>query len=111
MKTYKDIYQFPLRKDKYSSWVRDSKEQFVFEFQFYENEDLSSSLLAVINGVATLTKNLTFAHKGGIIFDTVTNRELILIRGWGNLTGIGGHNLPAEEAVNIQDTFAELFLR
>jgi len=31
----------------------------------------------------------------------------ILIRGWGNLTGTGAHNLKEEEAANIQDTFAE----
>ena len=28
------------------------------------------------------------------------------IRGWGMLTGIGAYNLPAEEAAQIQDDFA-----
>ena len=32
------------------------------------------------------------------------------IRGWGNLTGAGAHNLSVEEAANIQDTFADFIV-
>jgi hypothetical protein len=34
-------------------------------------------------------------------------RECILIRGWGNLTGVGSYNLDGEYAAKIQDTLAE----
>jgi hypothetical protein len=29
----------------------------------------------------------------------------LIVRGWGNLTGTGGHNLPKEQAKEIQDLF------
>lgn len=32
--------------------------------------------------------------------------EIILIRGWGMLTGVGGYNLSADKAAEIQDVFA-----
>jgi hypothetical protein len=32
--------------------------------------------------------------------------DFIEIRGWGNLTGIGGHKFEAEKAAKIQDDFA-----
>jgi len=31
----------------------------------------------------------------------------ILIRGWGNLTGIGGYNFDSEKASKIQDDFRD----
>lgn len=38
IKTYKDIYKFPLHTDKYSSWVWDSADNFVFQFEFSDRE-------------------------------------------------------------------------
>lgn len=32
---------------------------------------------------------------------------IALIRGWGMLTGVGGYNLPADKAAEIQDAFAK----
>jgi len=32
-------------------------------------------------------------------------KEFIIVRGWGNLTGIGGMNLPEKAAAEIQDAF------
>lgn len=34
-------------------------------------------------------------------------KAIMTVRGWGHLTGIGGHNLPAPEAAQIQDGFLE----
>ena len=31
--------------------------------------------------------------------------DIILIRGWGALTGVGGYHIPREEAAKIQDDF------
>lgn len=33
-------------------------------------------------------------------------REIIIVRGWGNLTGVGGHNLPQDQAIEVQNAFA-----
>jgi hypothetical protein len=32
---------------------------------------------------------------------------MLRVRGWGMLTGIGGHNIPPIVALKIQDDFAE----
>lgn len=37
--------------------------------------------------------------------------KILLIRGWGMLTGVGGYHLPAEEASKIQDEFTAHILR
>ena len=106
MKTYSDIYKFPLHIQKYSSWVWDEADNFVFQFEFRDAEK-RELLVKVINGECNLTNtSLVFHHKDGYIL-TQDNDQVILIRGWGGLTGIGGHNLEQVEAANIQDTFAD----
>lgn len=113
MKTYKDIYKFPLHKDKHGSWVRDSRSNFVFQFEprfskgdFAEGwKELESKALDAINDRCFFDKEV-YLNEGSIFLKDDNSEPIITIRGWGNLTGIGGHNLPAEEAANIQDTFA-----
>lgn len=106
MKTYKDIYQFPLHNSEIG-WVRDAKSQFVFQFQFHEPL-LQNNIIEIINGIEKPKSQRKFIHKDGIIEEM--GKEYILIRGWGNLTGTGGHNLSPEEAANVQDTFAEFIV-
>lgn len=109
MKTYKDVYTFPLRIVSHSNWVYDDGHNFVFQFEI-DDEEKQQFLLDVINGNQSLKNpDLFFRHEDGYIYDN-KDREVILIRGWGNLTGIGAMNLPPEEAANIQDTFAEFIV-
>ena len=37
--------------------------------------------------------------------------KILLVRGWGMLTGVGGYHLPTEEAVKIQDDFTQHILK
>ena|SRR5690554_6284011 len=105
MKTYKDVYKLPV-EDQYG-WVYDQKENFVFQF-LIEDEEKEKLILDVINGKQKLeNKELAFIHKNGVI-KTNRGEGIILIRGWGNLTG--RLNLSDEEAANIQDTFAEFIV-
>lgn len=123
MKTYKDIYEFPLHQAKYGSWVYDKIGNFVFQFEprfdekgQYEKgwKEFEQNVLNCLNEVKNLELRVEtiFTLKEGNIFITQNNNTLhiITIRGWGNLTGIGAHNLSGEEASNIQDTFAEFIL-
>lgn len=118
MKTYKDIYVFPLRKSGRSSWVYDQKGNFVFQFEpkFDEKgnyadgyKEFEEKVIKFLNGesVERKSKNTATVKNGEILLGDV---HVITIRGWGNLTGCGAHNLPAEEAANIQDTFAEFIV-
>ena len=123
MKTYQDIYEFPLHKSKYTSWVFDKKGNFVFQFEpkftkegeFLEGwKDFEDKILDCLNGKSNMNYDGVFTLENGEIFAQKTGINIVLhiitIRGWGNLTGIGAHHLSAEEATNIQDTFAEFII-
>jgi len=51
------------------------------------------------------TKNTynTLSYENGSIY--FSGKEVLLIRGWGRLTGGGGLNLPHEVAAKLQDDF------
>lgn len=105
MKTFKDIYELPF-KLQIGIRVLDSKNQFAFQFLTFD-DDMNGKILDIINGGKNNIKDsMTFVHKNGYI-TTDKGGSLILIRGWGNLTGVGGHNMPREDAMNVQDTLAE----
>lgn len=118
MKTYKDIYVFPLHKIDSTSWVYDANNNFVFQFESkYDSNgnnlkkwlDFEDKIIDCLNGHILMDYNGIFTFKDGEIYCQKTNNEnivhIITIRGWGNLTGIGAHNLTSDEASNIQDTF------
>lgn len=107
MKTYKDVYMLPLHVSH--DWVRDEKHQFVFQFEdAVRSDNVQRQILGIINGYGKPSTQHHFIHENGYISEG--GKNYILIRGWGNLTGTGGHNLSVEEAANIQDTFAEFIV-
>lgn len=108
--TFRDIYSFPFKGSRHS-WVYDSESNFIFQFQF-DNDDTENKILKILNGEITEYKRQFLKHEQGMIYvlDEGQWKELILIRGWGNLTGVGGYNLPPEKAVKIQDTLAEFII-
>lgn len=105
--SFKDLYKFPFRDSGYS-WVYDANGNFIFQFET-DNKETIDKCLAIINGDSLSAKENAFVHDGGVIYLVVGNdrRPLILIRGWGNLTGSGAYNLNGEYASKIQDTLAE----
>lgn len=107
MKTYKDVYQLPL-EDMHGR-IYDQNENFVFQF-IIDDEKTQQKILDVINGKENFKNlDLLFKHEQGQIVDK-SGLPIILIRGWGNLTGTGAMNLSVEEASNIQDTFASFIV-
>jgi hypothetical protein len=108
MKDWTDVYKLPLTLSEYS-WVYDDNENFVFQFAT-ENRNLQRKVTDCINGKIKPTEvTSTFVYENGFI-QTDKGVKLILIRGWGYLTGQGALNLPFEEAKNIQDTFAQFII-
>lgn len=110
------FYKQPFHIAKYISWVYDAKNNFVFQF---ENEFDEKDEYKV--GIKELQKKIieslnseehspipTLNLKKDSSIRVYNNEELfITIRGWGNLTGVGAHNLPSSEAVKIQDNFRD----
>lgn len=109
MKNWEDVYELPL-KDGYmndnfrSGRIRDNKGNFVFQF-IIQDYQLQEKVLDILNGKTVSNVDNTITNDKGII--SVNGEDYIMIRGWGNLTGIGAMHLPIKDALNIQDTFAE----
>lgn len=103
MKEWNEVYELPL-KIWGAGRVHDNKGQFVFQFEVNPIDDSNKHCVEILNGTMELKNDLKIYHKEGYIY--VEEIPYILIRGWGNLTGIGGHHFSEEQAAHIQDGFA-----
>lgn len=102
--TFKDLYKFPFHQSEYSSWVYDDNSNFIFQFEF-RNEETRQKVIDILNGNLSDYKRQDVESKDGMIL--INEKPFILIRGWGNLTGCGAYNLDGEYAAKIQDTLCE----
>lgn len=108
---FKEVYQFPFIQDPIVSWVYDAKDQFIFQFCDGLRLSHRREYLMKINGESKVNLHTTFRFdkQTEMIFNS-KNESVILIRGWGNLTGVGGWNLPAEKAAAIQDSLGDFIV-
>lgn len=114
-----EFYKQPFHIAKYGGWVYDAKDNFVFQFEGdfdvkgnYKKgyKELCQKIIDCLNdnnskpieSLELELKNAIEIYKEGKLF--------ILIRGWGNLTGIGAHNFSSDKASKIQDDFVSWFL-
>lgn len=75
-------------------------------------DDVKQEHLDKINGLESNVpkEGITYVHNDDLIIAKFENGEeckIAMIRGWGMLTGVGGYNLPADKAAEIQDAFAD----
>lgn len=113
------FYTRPFHQSKYSGWVYDAKGNFVFQFEgdFDEKgnykegyKELTKHIIFALNDVDRNTiPDFSLILKDGIELYK-DGKLFILIRGWGNLTGIGAHNFSSEKASEIQDDFVKWLL-
>ena len=108
MKTWQDVWTPPFRKDNYSDWVLDSKRHFVFQFEEARSEE-EVKIINLINGIKEKPFEEKLIYRNTLIQDK-QGRALLMLRGWGYLTGIGGLNLSDKEAAHIQDAFGAYIL-
>lgn len=106
--SFKDLYQFPFHQAKYGSWVYDKNSHFIFQFEL-GGEKVRSKVIQILNGELEEYDRREVKHESGYIKVKIEEdwHNLILIRGWGNLTSGGGYNLDGDYACKIQDTLAE----
>lgn len=112
-----NFYTRPFRLDPYGSgWVYDAKGNFIFQFD-EENEfnnkghytfGIKEFRTRVIKSLNSLNHEFIddceFTINSDSQIEILKNGKLfITIRGWGNLTGIGGYNFSEEKASKIQD--------
>jgi len=108
------FYKQPFRKSDWS-WVYDANGNFVFQFErkYDENGNYEKGCIELEDRIikSLNSKNQEIIPELKLMIrDAIEIKNhgklLILIRGWGNLTGIGAHNFPIEKASKIQDDFA-----
>ena len=109
------FYKQPFKKLEDTSWVYDANDNFVFQFERKYDEngnhaegciELEDKIIKSLNSDnQELIPELKLLLRDAIEIKN-HGKLLILIRGWGNLTGIGAHNFPVEKAAKIQDDFA-----
>ena len=71
---------------------------------FFRTESNIKTIIGILNG--TLKKKVTnkVTYEQGYI--KLDGQPMLLLRGWGHLTGCGALNLPPDQAAKIQDDFA-----
>lgn len=81
----------------------DWKEYTYEEIFARKKERLMHTICSILNGKGGAVK--TVERVDPITF--LVNGAELVVRGWGYLTGVGGLNLPEEEAAKIQDEFSD----
>lgn len=124
---FKEIYKFPLSTDSFGNKVFTSDHSMAFDFMeishksYGEYLPISEADQKKIVGI--LNEKGLFELKTKYKFEYLENSAMIRIdyngkflnfiqiRGWGNLTGIGGLNLKPEIAKEYQNRFAEFIIQ
>lgn len=99
--TFKEAYKGPFHHDIPYIWCVDNNMAFTV---LTEDEKLLGDICEKLNGNSTITiPNLTIDD----CYICVNNKRILMVRGWGYLTGISGLNLNPKEAAKIQDDFLQ----
>ena len=120
MEEFKKYYKFPLKMWEHFTgkvFTQDNKMAFDWLIPYGEKyNSIKQRHLDKINGLESIVpkEGVTYFYKDGKIIAHVDNKDdgdinnvpILLIRGWGMLTGIGGYNLKSNKAAEIQDAFA-----
>ena len=115
MEEFKQYYKFPLKMWEYLTgkvFTQENNMAFDWLFPWDEKYDnVKQRHLDKINGLESNVpkEGVTYVHDEGRIIAKLEDGsecKIALIRGWGMLTGVGGYNLPADKAAEIQDAFA-----
>ena len=113
MESFAKYYEMPLWVDDYCQthvWTKDNEMAFNYldEKRLFKDEDTSEIIAIVnaINGYGPGTFNASISPKQNDVIQ-IDGEDKLLIRGWGNLTASGCHNLSNEEAIKVQDDFAK----
>lgn len=98
--TWKEVFKLPFNLSVSGLYVYDDNGRIVMNIT--DNKDYALMILNVLNGGEEHFRNSPFVDNVLSIIDS-KGEPVIIIRGWGYLTGIGGLNLSDSEALNIQD--------
>lgn len=103
------FYNRPFKLDTYGTYVYDNRDNLIFQFDSSVPKDERKLIIFRLNALDPITEEipkylLTYNMEKGLISNGL--KPFIEIRGWGNLTGVGGYNFSHERAFKIQDDLA-----
>ena len=104
---WEKVYQLPIHADRVGCYAWSKNGTMALMFNDTDFVD-THKIIASINGTEKHT--IKGISKDGCDFYQ-DNEYIFCVRGWGNLIGTGAMNLSEEEAVKIQDGFADHILK
>ena len=96
--TWEDVYKLPLKNE--GSYVFASNRVMAFVWLVSVSEEDKNKLISIINGDSKLRCKGDWTIQDDIEL-CYNNVPILMIRGWGYLTGVGGLHLPADKAFEI----------
>lgn len=99
--THKEVWETPFRASFPYIFTSNGK----MALTIYDDKPnrILGTICSILNGKGGSIK--TVERVDPITF--LVNGAELVVRGWGYLTGVGGLNLPEEEAAKIQDEFSD----
>ena len=103
MKAFKNYFKFPL-KDLAGIYIMTADGQTAFNWCCELSEETRQEIIDKINGTLNKKseKEWTIKNNDKIYYD---DKLVLLVRGWGMLTGIGGCGFDEKTALNLQNDF------
>lgn len=118
IRSFRDVWSFPLNYDGLGkTWSLVDEMAFDFENENTAiREAFKYVLVDCLNDEfvdSPLDKNTVLIYSEGDIFlNSVDDKNRLLsIRGWGHMTGIGGLQLTAKRAADLQEEFAQFIIK
>lgn len=108
--TFKDAWTLPFKGDPigYTIYIWDSKNHVCFNY-LDDDREKYDRIINLLNGEdATPFKKCNIKGDYISVYDyDVDVKPILLVRGWGYLTGSGGLKLDAEKAKKLQEDLIE----
>lgn len=106
---FREFYEFPLELHWNKVFTKDGGMAFDFVGKWEDDKGKLSreSVVDALNGRGVAKFN-GLTYKDSYIY--FHDKEFISMRGWGNLTSPNCHGLSDEEAIQVQDDFAQYII-
>lgn len=106
---FDEIYKSPFH-DNFGIGVNTKEGVRCFDWMVKIPQESKQLILDILNGRTDkfVKREVKYDPSGQVSIDGI---KVILIRGWGHLTGGGALNLPYREAAKIQDDFGEWIVK